>query len=76
MKPFDWVNDVNPQAYAIIHYGIWLRCNNYSAVDGNQLYHAISFIAVDDSRTIREGIMQPLSFSSIFEETLRNAIEN
>ena len=74
MKRFDWVNDLNAEgAFAIAHYGIWLKCNN--ACDGNKLYHAISFIGVDDARTIVEGIMRPLSFGDFFEETLRDAVE-
>jgi len=74
MKRFDYANDLNAEgAFAIVHYGIWLKCNNAS--DGNKLYHAMSFIGVDDARTIAEGIMRPLSFGDIFEESLRNTVE-
>ena len=75
MKRFDWVNDLNPEAaFAIVHYGIWLKCNNAS--DGNKLYDAISYIGSTDARVIGEGIMRPLSFGDFFEESLRDLIDD
>lgn len=74
MKPFDWVNDLNTEGvFAIIHYGVYLKCNYAS--DGNKLYNAISYIGSDDTRTLKENLIVPLSFGDFFEEALRDAVE-
>ena len=77
-KPLDIDKQLNlltpgiPQA--IVHYGLWIKWLS-SFGDADEIYKVICQLSKEDSASLNNGLMRPLSFGDNFEQILYENIK-
>lgn len=74
-KPLDIGDLINPVTLqAIVHYDLWIKWLS-SFGDANEICKAICHLSKEDSASLNNGLMRPLSFGDNFEQILYENIE-